>query len=161
MLTKCSFFDKRFTGLKFLSKDERDKTIQDIREECRSQASVSAPVNRRPEMEDHEPRKKKICLQMDSESEDEEQSEDEMENEVDRFIAAKGLKMSEDPLLWWRQHHRDFPIMGTLARKYLSVTASATPAERVMSKMGLTLTKKRLAMKSDLFSKMMFLSDLV
>ena len=49
--------------------------------------------------------------------------------------------------------------MSRLARKYLSVQATSTPAERVMSAMGIVLEKKRQAMTGELFSEIMFLSD--
>ena len=49
--------------------------------------------------------------------------------------------------------------MSSLARKYLSVQATSTPAERVMSAMGIVLEKKRQAMTGELFSEIMFLSD--
>ena len=48
-----------------------------------------------------------------------------------------------------------------LARKYLSVQATSTPAERVMSSMGVVLEKRRQSMTGELFAEMMFLSDTV
>ena len=47
-----------------------------------------------------------------------------------------------------------------LARKYLSVQATSTPAERVMSAMGIILEKKRQRMTGDLFNEIMFMSDI-
>ena len=41
--------------------------------------------------------------------------------------------------------------MASLGRKYLAAQGTSTPAERVISKLGLTLTKKRLRMKGELF----------
>jgi hypothetical protein len=40
-----------------------------------------------------------------------------------------------------------------------ALQGSSTGAERVISRLGLILTKRRLRMKGTLFSKMMFLSD--
>ena len=48
-----------------------------------------------------------------------------------------------------------------LARKYLSVQATSTPAERVMSSMGIVLEKRRQSMTGELFAEIMFLSDTV
>ena len=66
-----------------------------------------------------------------------------------------------DPLEWWRIKRFEYPLMARLARKYLAVQGSSTNAERVMSRMGLILTKKRMAMKGELFSEIMFLTDCV
>ena len=41
-----------------------------------------------------------------------------------------------------------------LARKYLSVQATSTPAERVMSSMGVVLEKRRQSMTGELFAEM-------
>ena len=46
-----------------------------------------------------------------------------------------------------------------LARKYLSVQATSTSAERVMSEMGIVLQKNRQRMTGELFNEIMFLSD--
>jgi hypothetical protein len=48
-----------------------------------------------------------------------------------------------------------------LARKYLSVQATSTPAERVMSSMGIVLEKRRQSMPGELFAEIMILSDTV
>ena len=48
-----------------------------------------------------------------------------------------------------------------LARKYLSVQATSTPAEHVMSSMGIVLEKRRQSMTGELFAEIMFLSDTV
>ena len=48
-----------------------------------------------------------------------------------------------------------------LARKYLSIQATSTPAERVMSDMGIVLEKKRQRMSAELFNEIMFLSDVI
>ena len=42
-----------------------------------------------------------------------------------------------------------------LARKYLSVQATSTPAERVMSSMGIVLEKRRQSMTGRLFAEML------
>jgi hypothetical protein len=51
--------------------------------------------------------------------------------------------------------------MARLARKYLAIMGTSTPAERVISRLGLVLTKTRSSMSGELFSKIMFLSDIL
>lgn len=48
-----------------------------------------------------------------------------------------------------------------LARKYLSIQATSTSAERVMSVMGTVMEKKRQRMTGDLFNEIMFLTDVL
>ena len=51
----------------------------------------------------------------------------------------------------------DYPIMTTLARKYLAVRGISTPTERVNTKLGLTLTKRKLL--TDLLSAYMYIQE--
>ena len=74
-------------------------------------------------------------------------------------ISQPKLRCDGDPFLWWQERKHLYPLLSVLARKYLSVQRTSTPAERVMSRMGLILTKKRLNLTGDLFSKIRFLSD--
>ena len=46
-----------------------------------------------------------------------------------------------------------------LARKYLSIQATSTSVERVMSVMGMVMEKKRQRMTGNLFNEKMFLTD--
>ena len=60
----------------------------------------------------------------------------------------------------WFNWKKKYPLMLKLARKYLCVMGTSTPAERVFSKMGRVLSKTRMAMSDKLFSELMFLSDI-
>ena len=48
---------------------------------------------------------------------------------------------------WWRVNKHQFPHIAVLARKWLCVTATSTPSERVFSDCGLGLTAKRSRLK--------------
>ena len=83
------------------------------------------------------------------------------EEEFTRYRAEPKLKSDGCPFEWWRSRRAEYPTMARLARKYLIVSGTSTPAKRVISRLGLVLSKRRLAMKGCLFSKIMFLSDCV
>ncbi|GAX15901.1 hypothetical protein FisN_2Lu388 [Fistulifera solaris] len=52
-----------------------------------------------------------------------------------------------DPLVWWREHQKDFPHLSRVARKWLGVCATSTESERVFSSCGVALTAKRAKLK--------------
>ena len=79
--------------------------------------------------------------------------------EIENYLKEPKLKVSRCPFLWWREKFPLYPNMSVLARKYLSVQGTSTSAERVMSRMGIVLTKRRLSITGELFEKVMFLSD--
>ncbi len=58
-------------------------------------------------------------------------------------------------------HRAEYPVMARLARKYLTVQGTSTPAEHVISRLGIVLSKSRQAMSGPMFSKIMFQTDIV
>ena len=64
----------------------------------------------------------------------------EVENYLDQTIIVSARV---NPLSWWRDNMGRFPHVAVLARKWLCVTATSTPSERVFSDCGLGLTAKR------------------
>ena len=48
-----------------------------------------------------------------------------------------------DPLVWWKLHERDYPILSCIAKDYLSIQATSVSSERAFSVSGLTITKIR------------------
>ncbi len=69
--------------------------------------------------------------------------------QLDNFLKEIRIKPKECPGTWWRMNKDKYPHISKLARRYLSIQGTSTPAERVMSDMGLILNKKRLSMSDD------------
>ena len=63
------------------------------------------------------------------------------------LISDSGLET--DPLAWWRDHCRDFPLLAKRAKKYLCIQASSSASERLFSKAGLVITPKRTQLKPE------------
>ena len=163
-LIKASFLDKRFEKIeKFIEKREAEEVIKEIKSELDDIQAVQAEVMEKNDKENNNeepPKKKKRFLAVSiSDSEDEEVSN--AEEEFLRYRAEPKLRSDGCPFEWWRSRKAEYPIMARLARKYLAVSGTSTPAERVISRLGLVLSKRRLRMKGELFSKIMFLSDCV
>ena len=169
VLAKASLMDKRFSQLKFLGQEEKDRVLGEIKIELEELEKVHSSCNTEKEKNrsaGEPPKKKKRFLGKGLASSDDETDEAETQNEntekeLERYLLEKKLKSDGDPLLWWKQHKSLYPNLARLARKYLSVQGTATPSERVMSRLGVVLTKRRLAMKGELFSKIMFLTDCI
>ena len=78
-------------------------------------------------------------------------------NEITEYLALKDINFESDPLVWWFEHEKRFPILSNLAKKYLAVYSCSTSSERLFSDAGNVLTAKRTQMNSKLFKKIMFL----
>ena len=160
MLAEASFFYKRFAKLKFLKKHEQDKVIEDVKtelelveEKSKSEGEVSKNNNSEPAK-----KKKRFLGPVTSDSEDEgNMTTVEKELLLILFLLLLFLLLLLLLLLLYRR--AEYLIMARLARKYLAVQGTSTGAERVISRLGLILTKRWLAMKGELFSKVMFLCD--
>ena len=92
---------------------------------------------------------------------DEEEEAQGAKAEMQAYRAERRLKTDGCPLGWWRERKDNYPLLSKLARKYLAVQATSTPAERVMSTLGLVLNSKRQSLRGDLFDEIMFLTDCV
>ena len=163
VLAKASFFDKRFEKIeKFLDEMESENVLSDIRSELYDlERSLEIENNDDRNNNEEEPAKKKKRVLgtgfFDSDDEDDITAGEELE----RYRRESKLKADACPFLWWRNRCKEYPLLARLARKYLAVSGTSTPSERVISRLGLVLTKKRLSMRGDFFSKVMFLSDIV
>ena len=62
-----------------------------------------------------------------------------------------------NPLEWWKLHEKRFPILASIARKYLCICATSVPSERLFSDVGNNITNKRTNLDPDLVEKMLFL----
>ena len=64
--------------------------------------------------------------------------------EVENYLDLGVIKVPSDviPMDWWKVQNHQFPRIAKLARKWLCVTATSTPSERVFSNCGLALTAK-------------------
>lgn len=60
--------------------------------------------------------------------------------EVELYLKEKLIDREEPPLRWWK--HR-FPLVSRVAKRYLTIPITSTPAERVFSTGGLTVTRLR------------------
>lgn len=77
-------------------------------------------------------------------------------DEVERYFKLK-ITAVASPIRWWRDKRAAFPTLSRLAAKYLSVPASSASVERVFSQAGLTLTKLRTRMSTELLEELLII----
>ena len=59
---------------------------------------------------------------------------------------------------WWKKYEPQLPMMSRLAKNILCVPATSTPSERLFSKAGLLINKKRASLKPSKVDMMLFLN---
>ncbi|KAI7799915.1 putative zinc finger BED domain-containing protein 1-like [Triplophysa rosa] len=97
----------------------------------------------------------------DSLSEEEESHEDQkiqmVRKEVQMYFSESQIPKQEDPLGWWKENEGRFPSMSKLARSFLCIPATSTPAERIFSAAGNICSQKRASLSSEHVDMLTFL----
>ncbi|XP_041354575.1 E3 ubiquitin-protein ligase rnf213-alpha-like [Gigantopelta aegis] len=80
--------------------------------------------------------------------------------EIDVFKGEALIPMSEDPLVWWKGHQWQSPIISQSARKRLCIPATSVPSERVFSTAEYIVTAQTAGDIVDIFLRRAFFSPL-
>ena len=65
------------------------------------------------------------------------------EEELKRYLDEPSPDIDDCPLKWWKQHHSRFTAISKVAKQTLCIPATSTPSERLFSKAGQIINKKR------------------
>lgn len=77
--------------------------------------------------------------------------------EMERYCAEPPCPMDGDSLEWWQARRPAYPLLSSLAARYLGIPATSVPSERVFSCAGNLVTKKRAALRPDNVEMLLFL----
>uniref|UniRef100_A0A1A8V2R8 Chromosome undetermined SCAF9096, whole genome shotgun sequence, Uncharacterized protein n=1 Tax=Nothobranchius furzeri TaxID=105023 RepID=A0A1A8V2R8_NOTFU len=78
--------------------------------------------------------------------------------EVQRYLAEGNISRQEDPLTYWGNRKTSYPHLFHLALQFLCTPASSVPCERVFSKAGEIVSKKRNRLNAKTLDKLIFLN---
>jgi len=62
-------------------------------------------------------------------------------------------------LIWWKYNERKYKLLSILAAQLLSIQATSAPSECVFPVAGLTISKDRARLASDVANELVFLHD--
>jgi len=87
------------------------------------------------------------------------------DDELTLYKQAPPIKLKRDdgtlncPLPWWKHNERKYKLVYILAAQSLSIPATSAPSECVFSVTGLTISKDRARLVSDVANELVFLHD--
>ena len=83
---------------------------------------------------------------------------DESTVDIRRYLQERNIPRNDDPLAWWKEHATHYPHLQQLAMKYLCIPATSVPAERLFSKAGELISKRRSCLKPKNVNMLPFLN---
>ena len=82
--------------------------------------------------------------------------------EVERYkehACSNPIEMVGNPLGWWKQHGHHFPTLSRLARRFLAISATSCPVERLFSVAGQVDAARRASVSPDTMTLLAFLHE--
>ena len=133
---KASFFYKRFEKIeKFLDETDSENVLTDIRSELYDlERKLEIENNEERNNNEEVPVKKKRRVLGTGFFDSDDEGEITAGEELMRYRDEPKLKSDGCPFSWWRSRYKEYPLMSKLARKYLAVSGTSTPSERVWTR---------------------------
>ena len=131
LLDKCSFLDPRFRGKYAMDKDEVTYQLKQeavVVLQSEDDKATTNDLAGNPEDRQH-PKKKR-----------------------------KGLGAILYQLTWWRDEQKKFPVLGSLAHKYLCICGTSVPSERLFSQGGNIVNTLRNRLLAEHVNMLIFLA---
>lgn len=81
----------------------------------------------------------------------------EAEDEIKRYRARRPAGLQDNPLIWWRENEKEYPLLARMAKRYLCVPGTSVTSERVFSTAGDIITAKRSCLTPGHVNELLFL----
>ncbi|KAM3874432.1 E3 SUMO-protein ligase ZBED1-like [Diretmus argenteus] len=163
-LHRSTALDPRFKSLSHLGAALCQKTYSDLTTEILATEEGQAAEPTGPDSEPS-PRKKSAMEELFGEtfaSKDTGKKKtcgNTIKEEVTSYRAASGIPVDGDPLAWWKSNECKYPHVAMMARRYLAVSATSVPSERVFSTAGDIVTAMRSTLSPDNVDILIFLKN--
>lgn len=79
--------------------------------------------------------------------------------ELNRYKLVPQISPTRDPLKWWADNALKFPVLATIALRYLAIPATSAASERLWSVASQIITKSRTQLDGHIVSDLMFLKE--
>ena len=146
----ASALDPRHKALKFLKSTEREEVFANVME----QASFLADLAHESPSSPKRPKLSAVVSDLldysESTSSDSSGTQSPLpqlrgavEREVHFYRSDEAIGKLDNPLMWWKNNEHRFCTLSKLARRYLCMQATSVPAERLFSKAGVVVCRKR------------------
>ncbi|XP_030011319.1 zinc finger BED domain-containing protein 1-like [Sphaeramia orbicularis] len=163
VMTMATMLDPRFKTLGFLSQNKAQEAVRRLKAECSVVIGNSEAVQLPGPSEAAEGTSSsgELWSLLDATVNQKRRSSNATADaivEVERYLAENNLRRNEDPLEYWHTQKHVYPHLYHLALRFLCSPASSVPCERVFSKAGEVISKRRNRLKPETVKKVLFLN---
>ena len=152
------------TSMKSFMKYELEVYILDDRR--LSQAEVSIVEQGEPGLSEPESRAKRTKLEkffgdtFVKNSSEKISAAEAAEAELQKYELEDPLSLdSKNPLLWWKEREINYKFLSILAKRFLCITSTSVPSERLFSSAGNLLSERRSRLSPENVEKLLFLYE--
>ncbi|XP_038124278.1 E3 SUMO-protein ligase ZBED1-like isoform X2 [Cyprinodon tularosa] len=167
VMTMPTLLDPRFKTMAFLSASKANDAVKRLKSECAAVMRNAIPT----QMEDAQAGPStqpsdsnpddNLWHQLDIEVKESKANSNVTTDaiiEVQRYISEENTPRSQDPLQYWKSQRLNYPTLYKLAMTFLCTPSSSVPCERVFSKAGEMVCKRRNRLGPKMLTQLMFLN---
>lgn len=172
LITTATLLDPRVKNTCFVDETNKRKAVKNLLDSLKKLSQTISTVSTTSEQShssDEQPSAKRPCFDLRDFIIEQQCVEDQSDNddyaiELDNYLKQPiSLKKSDtdfgDILDWWEKNKFSFPNLYRLTKKYLCIPATSCPCERIFSKAGEILSKKRSRLNPKNFNSLLFLMN--
>jgi hypothetical protein len=157
----ASALDPRFKSLKFVPErfrqdiwDKLTAEVKAVQDDKAKERDKTADVQQTPSK-----RQRLLCFDSSDDEESVQIKQSSAKDIVNRYRVVPSISDNADPLAWWVSFSGAHPELAVLAKKYLAAPATSVPCERLFSKAGNIVSKKRCTLTPKNTLKLVCLSE--
>ncbi|XP_069508821.1 E3 SUMO-protein ligase ZBED1-like isoform X2 [Ambystoma mexicanum] len=160
ILGKATILDPRFKAYGFQEQHAADYHVKALELEIHQLTPKTLPATEAKECCSPPPKRKpgsdfwKVLSQRKAESE---RAKKTTTSELDLYMAEDIEDATTDVFSWWGRNSSKYPLLATLALKYLCGTATSVPSEQLFSKAGELVSSRRACLKSSHIEMLTFI----
>lgn len=164
VMTLATLLDPRFKTVGFFSPLKASEAVKRLKSECAAEMRNHEPDPTREPSPSHGSKPDSghsLWKPLDMEVEENRTTSNATADsivEVQRYLAESNIPRTQDPLEYWKCNQKTYPNLHQLALKYLCTPSSSVPCERVFSKAGELVSKRRNRLSAKMLQKLLFLN---
>jgi len=167
--SNATIFDPRFKNLVFSSKPVADKAVIEAKAEAVRVANESQEIIDESDVETEPIKFENECDELwgsfsakikknSKRAKITDDKQDGVDLEMLKYLSSPVIDRKQCPITWWfKIGQKQYPLLFEASKKYLCLIATSVPSERVFSKAGNILNKKRSLLGKETANKLVIL----